>query len=173
MDHAQPVPAPFPWRGAAVVAVAVALVELVALIAIGLAHFAHASTTSGVAAAGTQHRAATTPARPAAHAVEPKPVARAPLRPVSQTRVLVLNGNGVTGAAGAEAARLQARGYRIAGAADAERHDYSQSMVFFVPGWQREALRLAHSIGIPVVAPIDGIRGAQLRGSKVVLLLGK
>jgi hypothetical protein len=87
--------------------------------------------------------------------------------------VLVLNGNGVTGAASAEAARLQSDGYRVAGAVDAERHDYAESMVFFVPGWQKEARRLAHSVGIRVVAPIDGIRGPQLKGSKVVLLLGK
>jgi hypothetical protein len=86
--------------------------------------------------------------------------------------VLVLNGNGVTGAAGTEAAHLQSAGYRVAGAVDAARHDYSESMVFFVPGWQKEARRLARSVGIRVVAPMDGMRGAQLKGSKVVLLLG-
>jgi hypothetical protein len=170
VEHAHPVPAPFPWRAATVVAGAVALVELVALIAIGLMHFAPKSVNN--ATATVQHHAAA-PARTHVHAVQPKPVPAVPLRPVAKTRVLVLNGNGVAGAAGAEAAHLHADGYPVSGAVDADRHDYSTSMVFFVPGWQKEARRLAHSVGIRVVAPVDGLRPAQLKGSKVVLLLGR
>lgn len=171
MDHAQPVPSPFPWRAATVLAAGIALVELVALIAIGLAHFAPKSTASVARQAAPQPqrthvvRSATPP--------KAKPIPQIPLRPVSQVRVLVLNGNGVTGAASTAAARLQAQGYRIGGAVDADRHDYASSMVFFVPGWQKEARRLARSVGIRVVAPIDGMRTAQLKGSKLVLLLGR
>ena len=168
MEHAHPAPTPFPWRAATAVAAAVAIVELVALIAIGLMHFAPKSVNSAT-------RAAVTTPTPATHvrAVKPKPAPQVPLRPVAKTRVLILNGNGVAGAAGAEAARLRADGYRIGGATDADRHDYSQTMVFFVPGWQKEARRLARSVGIGVVAPVDGLRPAQLKGSAVVLLLGK
>jgi hypothetical protein len=88
-------------------------------------------------------------------------------------RVLVLNGNGVNGAAAAQAARLQADGYRIAGATDAQRHDYATSMVMFAPGWAKEAHRLARTAGVRLVAPVDGLSTTQLRGAKVILLLGR
>jgi hypothetical protein len=42
----------------------------------------------------------------------------------------------------------------------------------FVPGWLKEARRLARDTGVRLVAPIDGVRRSQLRGSKIVLLLG-
>lgn len=165
MEHAQPVPTEFPWRATTVVAIGIALVELVALIAIGLVRLAphHHATTAAAA-------------RPAVRHVAPKAVPHVrsvPLRPRSHVHVLVLNGNGVGGAAGTEAARLQARGYRIAGATNAERHDYAQSMVMFVPGWAKEARRLARDTGIRIVSPVDGLRPRQLRGSGVVLLLGR
>ena len=101
-----------------------------------------------------------------------KPVPQTPLRPRSHVRVLVLNGNGVAGAAASEAARLQGDGYPIAGATNAQRHDYARSMIMFVPGWSKEARRLARDTGIRMVSPVDGLRPAQLRGSKVILLLG-
>jgi hypothetical protein len=167
VEHAPPVPAPFPWRATTVVAGAVAIVELIALIAIGLAHFApHAS---GV----THHAAAAAPQPAPVHAMKAKPVPQTPLRPRSHVRVLVLNGNGVSGAAASEASRLQGDGYRIGGSTNAQRHDYATSMVMFVPGWAKEARRLARDTGIRLVSPVDGLRPAQLKGSQVVLLLGK
>ena len=168
MEHAPPIPAPFPWRATTVVAGAVALVELVALVAIGLAHFApHQS------AATQAPRAAVVKAKPAPVRVHTPTVPQVPLRARSHVRVLVLNGNGVNGAAAAAAARLQGDGYAIAGSTDAQRHDYARSMVMFVPGWAREARRLAREAGVGMVSPVDGLRAAQLRGSKVILLLGK
>lgn len=166
MDHAQHVPTQFPWRTTTVVAVGIALVELVALVAIGFAKLAphhHAA-------------AATTTPKPAVHHAKPAPAAprvpSVPLRPRARVHVLVLNGNGVTGAAAAAAARLQAEGYRIGGATNAARHDYAQSMVMFLPGWAKEARRLARDTGVRMVAPVDGLRPAQLRRSELVLLLG-
>ena len=170
MDHAQQLPAPFPWRAATVVAGGVALLELVALIAIGLMHFAPKTTAAPAAPAVHRHAVVhrTHVVAPRTHAIR-----QVALRPVSKVRVLVLNGNGVNGAAAAQAARLQAEGYPVAGAVDAQRHDYAQSMVLFVPGWAKEARRLAHASGVGLVAPVDGMRGAQLRGAKVILLLGR
>ena len=169
MEHAQPLPAPFPWRAAAVVTGGVALVELVALIAIGLVQLApHAK--SGVASSRTQTAA---PARHVQAPVARHAIPSVPLRPRSHVRVLVLNGNGVSGAAAAQAARLHGDGYAIGGATNARRHDYAQSMVMFVPGWAKEARRLAHETGVQIVSPVDGLRPAQLRGSTVILLLGK
>lgn len=160
MDHAQQIPTPFPWRAATVVVGAVALAELVALIAIGLAQLA---PSSHVAKTVVAHRVAR---------IRPKPAPAVPLRPRSRVHVLVLNGNGVSGAASVQAARLQGDGYRIAGATNAQRHDYARSMVMYVPGWAGEARRLARETGVRVVSPVDGLRGPQLRGSTVILLLG-
>jgi hypothetical protein len=166
VEHAAGFPT-FPWRAATLVVGAIAAVELVALVALGTVHLA------------PKHRAAQTAARvvrphPAVHRAKPAlpPVPSHPLRPRSGVRVLVLNGNGIQGAAASEAARLQVAGYRIGGATNAQRHDYARSMVMFVPGWAKEARRLAHDAGVRLVAPIDGLSPAKLKGSKLVLLLG-
>jgi hypothetical protein len=87
-------------------------------------------------------------------------------------RVLVLNGNGMQGAASTEAARLRGSGYRIGGAMNAQTHDYARSMVLYVPGWIKEARRLARDTGIRLVAPVDGLRASALRGSQAVVILG-
>lgn len=161
--------APFPWRAATVVVGAVALAELVALLAVG---FVHLAPSRAHAAKATSTPTSTT--TPAVHA-KPKHVVHVPvvpLRPRSRVRVLVLNGNGVSGAAAQTAARLQSDGYRIAGATNAQRHNYANSMVMYVPGWVREARRLARETGVRFVSPVDGMRRAQLRGSTVILLLG-
>ena len=167
VQHAESISQPFPWRTATFAVGAVAALELVGLIALGGVRLAPA------------HRASPAPA-PAPHAVKAAHAAvrhaasvpTHPLRPRARVRVLVLNGNGVSGAAAGAAQRLRVEGYRIGGAKNAQRHDYARSMVLYVPGWIKEARRLAHDAGVRLVAPIDGIRPAQLRGSKVVLLLG-
>lgn len=165
MEHAHPIPAPFPWRAATVVAAGVALLELVALVALLLIHLAPKTTASPVVRRPVAKA-------PAVHHVAVRRVPQVPLRPRSKVRVLVLNGNGVNGAASSEAARLQGDGYRVMGAVDAQRHDYARSMVLYVPGWIKEARRLARETGVRVVTPVDGLRGAQLKGSSVILLLG-
>lgn len=169
MDHAQPLASPFPWRAVAVVVGAVALVELVALIGIGLVRLAPGQH----AAAASSRTKAAAPARHVRTPAARRRIPSVPLRPRSAVRVLVLNGNGVGGAAAAEAARLHSHGYRISGAKNAQRHDYARSMVMFVPGWIKEARRLARDTGIRMVAPVDGLRPAQLRRSKIILLLGR
>ena len=135
--------------------------ELVALIAIGArahrlrarAHAAQvAATVAAAAAASRTRRAGTRGCRP--H----------PLRPRSHVRVLVLNGNGVGGAAAARRRASRGAGYRIGGATNAQRHDYARSMVMFVPGWVKEARRLAHDAGVRMVAPLDGLRARAAQG---------
>jgi hypothetical protein len=163
VQHAQQIPTSFPWRTTALVVGALAAVELVALIAIGAIHVA------------PKHHAAPRAAQAATAPVVRRHVAAVPshpLRPRAHVRVLVLNGNGVSGAAAEAARHLELEGYRIGGSANAARHDYARSMVLYVPGWVKEAHRLGHDAGVPVVAPVDGLRGRQLKGSKVVLLLG-
>jgi hypothetical protein len=95
-----------------------------------------------------------------------------PLRLRAKLSVLVLNGNGVNGAAGSQATSLQTLGYGRSSSEDAPRHDYARSMVLYVPGYVQEARRLARDAQVGIVAPIDGIRGAQLKGSQLVVVLG-
>ena len=171
MDHAQQLPRAFPWRTATLVMGAIASFELAALIVGGALLLARPlGRPAGPAAPRvTVHARRTTAAvhrRPAPH------VRSLPLRPRSRVAVLVLNGNGRQGAAGAEATRLQGIGYRIAGATNAGRRDYARSMVMYAPGYGKEARRLARDAGVRLVAPADGMTPAALRASPLVLLLG-
>jgi len=169
VEHAQPLHRPFPWRTATVVVGAIAALELVALIGILAAHFAtslrpraHAAPAHVVKAAAPVHK----------HAV--RVLAQTPphaLRARGALSVLVLNGNGVSGAAGRQATGLETLGYG-ARSADAPRHDYARSMVLFVPGYGQEARRLGRDAGVRLIAPVDGIGRAQLRGSQLVVVLG-
>ena len=95
-----------------------------------------------------------------------------PLHPRSRTSVLVLNGNGVSGAAGTAATTILARGYQHAIPTDAPDHDYARSMILFRPGWQREATRLGRDAKIPTVAPLDGHLAPAFAHVPLVLILG-
>jgi hypothetical protein len=159
VQHVQPLNRPFPWRAAALAAGIVALVELTVLLALAGAHLFRVHHGAASPAAATK------PAGPADRAV-----AR-PLRARSRISVLVLNGNGVSGAAGTEATQLLARGYRHAVPADAST-TYAQSVVIFRPGWQREAERLARDVGIRAATPLDVRLPRSDRGYQVVLILG-
>lgn len=170
MQHAaQPITPSFPWRGATLVVGAIAAVELAALIGIGALHLApkHAATAATAATATKPEHA-----RPVVHVPKVALPPAHPLRARASVHVLVLNGNLVQGAAARESALLQSAGYRIVGAENAQRHDYARSMVLYVPGWIKEARRLAHDTGIRLVAPVDGLRPAALKGSKTVVILG-
>src|SRR5690242_7690018 len=102
-------PSSSPWRVATLAVGAVAVVELVALLVV-----------AGVRLAPSHHTAAAavTPVKAAARkpAVHVKLAPTHALRPRGHVRVLVLNGNGVSGAAAAAAQRLEVEGYRIGGA---------------------------------------------------------
>jgi hypothetical protein len=172
---------PFPWRTATLVASLVATVELVGLVVIGAFFLAHPFSHHAKKTAATVATAATvvhtTPVVhrhvvpvPAKDRFAPLPTHQ--LRARSNVRVLVLNANGVQGAAHLEAARLQSLGYLIGGAANAPTHHYARSMVMFVPGYLKEARRLAREAGIKLVAPVDGVTPSTLNASRLVVLLG-
>jgi hypothetical protein len=95
-----------------------------------------------------------------------------PLRPRSRISVLVLNGNGLNGAAGTEATQLVARGYAHAVPTDAQSHAYARSVVLFRRGWQGEAERLARDSGIAAVAPLDGRVAAMYARDQLIVILG-
>jgi hypothetical protein len=165
VQHAEQISTSFPWRAATLVVGAIAAIELAALIGIGAVHLAPKHAASAAAAKPQ-------PTAPVVHTRKVAPPPSHPLRARTSVRVLILNGNGRQGAASSEAARLESAGYRIAGAENAQRHNYAQSMVLFVPGWVKEARRLAHDTGIRMVAPVDGLRASALKGSKTVVILG-
>ncbi len=162
MEHAPSLARPFPWRTATIVVGVLAAVELVALALVGgtrLAHFFRPVThTPAAAAAPAAHRTAT-------HVKPLKlpAIPSHPLLPRSRVSVLVLNGNGVTGAAGTEAARLQARGYALPTAKDAARHDYARSMVLFASGLLRRGAPARARHGHP--PRLAGRRRAARRSS--------
>ena len=171
MDH--PLDAPDalirPWRTAAFVAGAIAVVELLALLAIGGGTLARAVSHRVERVAQHRARAEAAPRRLAHHAAKTQ-VARLPR---TQTRVLVLNGNGRQGAAAVTAARVQHRGYRIGAVANATRSDYVRSIVMFRPQFAGEGHRLARDLGISLVTPLDGMRARQLHGAQLVVILGR
>jgi hypothetical protein len=94
-----------------------------------------------------------------------------PTLPRTRTRILVLNGNGITGAAAAESDRLLGLGYKVSGTGNTAQ-SYGQSVVLYRPGKLPEAKRLAADEGIPLVGPLDGITLRQLHGAHLVIVLG-
>jgi hypothetical protein len=169
-----PLPAPDalirPWRTATLVASLVAAVELVLLLIAAVLLLAkplsHAMQRHAEAAAFKAPKQAAPPVKHVKqHIAKPK-LAR------TKTSVWVLNGNGRAGAASEEASSLSAVGYRIRGKSNANRTDYATTVVMYRPGYQGDAMRLAHSMKIKVVGPLDGLKPAALHGAQLVVLLG-
>lgn len=172
MDH--PVPAPDalvrPWRTATLVATAVAAVELVILMAVGVTLLAKPVAEEVRQAAEAKVFA---PIKPAPAQPKPRPAkVGAPKLTRAQTSVLVLNGGGRTGAAATQAARLEARGYTIGAVGNAPRSDYTRSLVMYRRGFAAEAARLAKDARLKIVGPLDGLRARDLQGAHVVLVIG-
>ena len=163
-----------PWRTAAYVAGAIAAIELLLLLVIGGGALVHSLSER------LQLEARKTVAAPAkTQGAQGKPAARklasvAPAkRPRSKTTVLVLNGNGQTGAAAATASRVQKRGYRIGRVGNAPRSDFTRSLVMYRPGFAGEGHRLAKDLRVKLVGPLDGMRLRDLGRAQVVFILGR
>jgi hypothetical protein len=163
-----------PWRTATIVASLIAAVELVALLVLGFALLAkpvahalqhHAATSAKTST--TKHAAAKAPSVP----VHKTPRAVAHL-PRAKTGVLVLNGNGRSGAAAAEAAHLNGLGYPVTATGNAPRSDYATTSVLYKPGFRGEAVRLEHDLGVHAVGPLDGLKASALHGGKLAVILG-
>jgi hypothetical protein len=173
VDH--PLPAPDalvrPWRIAAYVAVAIAVLELLLLLMIGGGKLlGWASDRMQLAA--QQHVLEEPTQQKASHAAARKP-APAPVakRPRAKTTVLVLNGNGRTGAAASAASRVHTRGYRIGEVTNAPER-VSRSIVMYRPGFAGEGRRLGKDLGVKLVTPLDGMRPKELGRAQLVFILG-
>jgi hypothetical protein len=153
VEHAQPFTRPLPRRTFVLAGLLFAVVLLVA---------------GGLALAFREHGG-----RPVAQQSRiGKATPPTPPRPRSSTSVLVLNGNGVEGAAGTTATRLLDAGYRRAIPTDAPNSAYARSLVLYRPGWQREAERLGKDARIATVAPLDGNLAPAYAHVPLVVILG-
>jgi hypothetical protein len=155
------------------VASVVAAVELILLVAAGVALLTHDGSPAAVKA--KRHA----PAQAPAHAKKNQRAAASSRRAatpaaLSRTKVgvVVLNGNGRPGAAAAAASRVRRHGYRIRSVGNASRMSYTRSLVMYRPGYEGEGARFARDLGIRLIGPLDGMRPAQLHGAQVVLILG-
>jgi LytR cell envelope-related transcriptional attenuator len=165
-----------PWRTATVVATAVAGLELVLLIVLGfvvlgrsVAPQVHAAAAR--AAATAKHHAPRPAKTTAAH---PRPAHAARLLPRAKTSVLILNGNGINGAAAEAAGIVRSRGYAVTDTKNAPRSGYPTWRLMAAPGFTAEATRFAKDMGLARsrVGPLDGMIPKQLHGAKLVLILG-
>jgi LytR cell envelope-related transcriptional attenuator len=153
------------WRAAAIVLTGVAVAELVLLVVVGGAFLSRASNDT---VALTKHR--TTIVGKAKPAKSTPATAQA--LPRRKVGVLVLNGNGRTGAASIAASQVTQHGYRVRGVANAPTTEYSHSIVMYRPGFKSEGARLARDLGVTIVGPLDGMGPSQLHGAHTVLILG-
>ncbi len=173
MDH--PLAAPDalvrPWRLAAYIAGAVAVAELLLLVVIGGGTLVGTISDRVQLAATERALAPSPPASPAA-ATRKRTAVPAAKAPRGRTVVMVLNGNGRTGAAASAASRVRDRGYRIGTVGNAPSTDYARSLVMYKPGFVGEGHRLAKDLGVTQIGPLDGVRARQLGRAQLVFILG-
>ena len=179
MEHSTPLPSTQPWRAAAIVAAAIATVELFILVLIAVAfstRFFAGEVNRAAESVLPQAPAVVQPAaEPSTSGSETKKSESKPAKPMlprGETAVIVLNGNGIAGAAATLADNVRARGYLISGSANAPRSDFAQSIVMFRPGYEREAERLGTDMKIKRVVPLDGMSKGDLQGAHLALILG-
>ena len=168
MEPSTPLAAPVRhWRTAALVAAALAAIELAVLAVLIVVYvakpFASRLQTKAQAVATSTPGPSETGANPTRAVAK---LAR------DETSVLVLNGNGIAGAAGRAAAVLQGLHYVISATGNAPRSNFKRSLVMYRPGFEGEARRLAHDLRIKRVAPLDGMRARDLQGAHLALILG-
>jgi hypothetical protein len=118
------------------------------------------------------HRARTDAAATTAGSKKALKTPLRPLMPRGSVSVTIRNGNGVAGAAAAEASRVRARGYLIGEVGNAPRGGYGHSVVMYRAGRRREAVRLARDLRIRLVTPLDGLRPRNLLGAQLAVVVG-
>jgi LytR cell envelope-related transcriptional attenuator len=104
--------------------------------------------------------------------IGPDTPAGAATRTHAQIVVMVLNGNGKTGAAAAAAANLRQVGYRIGMVGNSARSDYPKSVIMYTRGFRPEAIRLGRELGVRLVGPLDGMRRSDTGRAGIVYVLG-
>lgn len=157
VEISAPPASPRQWRTATLVACGIVAFQVLVLVIV----------VKGVASTGSRGH----PEKASAHQKIGRAEPTSPTLPRARTKILVLNGNGIGGAAAAESGRLVARGYKVSGTGNTAQA-YGQSVVLYRPGKLPEAKRLAADEGIPLVGPLDGITLRELHGAHLVIVLG-
>jgi hypothetical protein len=162
MEHAQDLIRP--WRRATIAVTAIAAIELIALAAVAV-------VLLGNPLAGRLRETAAAARTPGERAQEPIPSKKEALAR-NEISVMVLNGNGLAGAAHAAADKVSARGYLVGNVGNAE-GTTPRNLVMYRPGYAAEGTRLARDLRVRLVRPLDGMRPSQLMGAHLVLILGR
>ena len=157
-----------PWRTATVVLGGLAAFQFVLVIVL-LAALLAEPVSQHVTKAAEEKVLASVVEKPA---VRKAPAVGAPKLARSETAVLILNGNGRSGAAAATAERVRRMGYTIGSVGNAPSTDFPRSLVMYRAGNAAEGRRLAKDLGIKVVGPLDGMKRSQLLGAHVAVILG-
>jgi hypothetical protein len=127
----------------------------------------HDRTGTGNASVPVKSEAKTPPAK--------KPKKHKPAKPIppnGQIPIMVLNSNGIHGAAHRLAATVQSYGYPITYVGNAEKHGLP-TIVQYAKGYGPAARKLARRLGnVQFVTPLDGITPAQAGKAKLVIILG-
>ena len=157
-----------PWRTATLVASAVAAVELIVVVVLGVALLAKPVSEHVRKAAEQKVLAPVAKPKPRVTTLPPGK----PKLTRAETSVIVLNGNGRSGAAAEGAAKVRAFGYTIGTVGNAPRTDFTRTIVMYRRGYRGEAARLAADLKVKVVGPLDGMQTSDLMGAHVALVLG-
>ncbi len=158
-----------PWRTATLVASAVAALELVVLVGAGAMLLAKPLSKHVRATAEVRAFQPVKKAKPAGV----QQAAGAPKLTRADTTVMVLNGNGRSGAAAAAAAKVRRFGYLLGTTGNAPRSDYATTMIMYRPGYRAEGLRLKKDLHVKIVGPLDGLTVRDLLGAHLVVILGR
>jgi hypothetical protein len=167
MSMPQPETLVRPWRTATIVASTVAAFELVLILILGVALLGKPLSERMRDTAQKRSLGIETQVK-----AKPKIGSSKPQLARGETSVIVLNGNGVSGAAHTVASQVEARGYSIGDVGNANRTDYTRSVVMYRPGYRGEAMRLARDLRIRIVGPLDGMNVRQLMGAHVAVVVG-
>jgi LytR cell envelope-related transcriptional attenuator len=152
------------WRTATLVASVIATLELVVLGVIGFSALAR-TVQRDVHNAAVNKVAGPSP-------VQHRAEQGRPLLPRDETGVLVLNGNGVAGAAAESADHLRRLGYLVSGVGNADATVATRTLVMYRGKFRAEALRLARDMHARLVTPLDGMKPSDLMGAQLAVVLG-
>jgi len=178
MDHPVEYEPLQPWRIAAMVATGIAAVELFILLLIGFLvgarAFSDKTETATIAAIKREvPQAAQTQASEQQKPADASQKKEAPkVLPRWRTSVVILNGNGIPGAAAVNADKAHSLHYVITATGNAPSTGFARSMVMFRPGLKTAAQRLAKDMGVKAVTPLDGITKSDLQCAQLALIIG-
>ena len=164
MEHAHDFDLIRPWRRATIAVTVFAALEFVVIAGVAVALL-------GNPLADHFREAAAAASTPRTRAAAPAPTKK-PTLERGEVSVMVLNGNGLAGAAQAAADKVGSKGYLVGTVGNAPQPS-RRTLIMYRPGYAPEAARLGRDLRVRLVRPLDGLRPSQLMGSHVVLILGR